>query len=184
LRLPYGPQVDFDDDAEHEINQELRSPSRERWHEMTSDRYVEQTHRVLARIKRAVEVNISGRNAGLAELRADWKAGRIGQRDYQAGLADHAVWKTRTVMFQTKVEDRLAQTRGLVERVTGEGAFRDLFAVVATLAAAVEEHRAAVTTAGQVRPADRVLWARLATLRVPTSLTGATVRTLQGLGER
>jgi len=165
--LPYPPLPSSDDLAEDYLNRELRNPRSTAWPVLLSDEYATQTHRVLASFREQIDNTFTHRNADMAAVRARFTAGEIDSIELARHRADYEEWKRRAQNFRTLVEQRYRQAADAGNARRGYDLANRMRDVLLTLAEAVMEHRERVDDEYEPTVEDRILWARLSTLRVP-----------------
>lgn len=165
--LPFPPLPSSDDLAEDYLNRELRNPRSTAWPVLLSDEYATQTHRVLASFREQIDNTFVHRNAAMAEVRARFTAGEISRVELARHRADYEDWKRKAQNFRTLVEQRYRQAADAANARRGYDLANRMRDVLLTLAEAVMEHRERVDDEYEPTVEDRVLWARLSTLRVP-----------------
>jgi hypothetical protein len=167
VRLPYEP--DDDAAAEPVVDAALRSKNLATWRALNSPEYVLQTFRVLRAMVGRVGLTFTRRNADLDVARAQRRAGKITAEDFAQQLEDFKRWKKAAATVQNELHEQLGRTRDMARAVSGDAARDDLRELVHTLAMALDEHRSRQERDDyEPTEADRLLWARLATLSLPT----------------
>jgi hypothetical protein len=165
-RVPYEP--DDDQAADRFLNSQIRRPDPKVWAELFSDRYVEQTWRILHYFEDQTVVALGKRRTDIETLRRRRAQGTTTRDDYLAAAEEYEEWKTRTLHFQALVRRYCRQAYVAVSRIQNQDMITALRAAVKNLTLAIAEHRDK-SAANDYEPTDfdRLLWARLGTTWVP-----------------
>jgi hypothetical protein len=166
---PYLPLNDFDDDAEHYIEQALRRADDQAWTGLLSPEYAPQTHRVLASMIDVLNSTYTHRNAEKSKAGRRHTAGEITAEQYRQTLTEHDDWARRASHFRTLVDRRYRQAADAANVRRGFALATDMLEVLLVLGDAVMQHREQVSSEREPTQADQLLWLRLSTLQVPAA---------------
>jgi hypothetical protein len=139
--------------ADAVLNELVRNPDPARWAEALSERYAEQTARVLRHFASQVQTALDTRTADLEDARRGLRLGDINAHELREIERQYWAWRHATMHFAGLCTTWLAQAEAAEARVRAR-----LIGPLDELLAAIEQHRRGRLGLGQPTKADRMLW--------------------------